>query len=492
MKTIKMETLRGFPNPPAMVRRQQSWRAPHATKLALIGIATLAPLAARAENMSLDQCVAIALKENPEMASANYEVEAAVAKKNVARGGYSPRLKMDAGVQRWNSEFSVPLFGAIYQYCTNCTWSPANDSAGNPIIGKDGKPVPEILVPLTLRPQWTWSVGVTLAQPIGALWTVREANVLTKLGVDIAEIKRKEARRDVAFQVTEAYYRLLQTKSMVAVAEKSVDQVTAQVKRARTFFERGAVARNDVLRAELGLAASQQRLIQAKGMVSLARGRLATLMGRSPDTEVDPVDIAAEPTARPLPPVGQSEQQAVDTRFEIKEIAAHIEQAAAGVRMAKSKMVPQVNAVANYTRQTQSLLGLPESWFIGATASWDIWEGGSTYYGIDESKAQLAQAVAARRKAEDAIRLDARNAHVGVTTSTEALDVAKHAVEQAEENFRIEQKRYESTSNTSFDVLDAETQLTTARHQHQAALYDLIMAQANLDRAMGEVTKAAQ
>jgi hypothetical protein len=50
---------------------------------------------------------------------------------------------------------------------------------------------------------------VTLAQPIGALWTVREANVLTKLGVDIAEIKRKEARRDVAFQVTEAYYRLL-------------------------------------------------------------------------------------------------------------------------------------------------------------------------------------------------------------------------------------------------------------------------------------------
>ena len=160
--------------------------------------------------------------------------------------------------------------------------------------------------------------------------------------------------------------------------------------------------------------------------------------------------------------------------------------------MAKSKMVPQVNAVANYTRQTASLLGLPQAWFIGATASWDIWEGGSTYYGIDTSKAELAQAIAARRKAEDVIRLDARNAHVGVTTSAEALDVAKHAVEQAEENFRIEQKRYESASNTSFDVLDAETQLTTARHQHQAALYDLIMARANLDRAMGEIITAAQ
>jgi outer membrane protein TolC len=158
-------------------------------------------------------------------------------------------------------------------------------------------------------------------------------------------------------------------------------------------------------------------------------------------------------------------------------------------------MVPQVNAVANYTRSSTSLVSLPKSWFVGATASWDIWEGGGTYYGINESKAQLAQALEARRKAEDMIRLDARNAHVGVTTAAEALDVAKHTVEQAEENFRIEQKRYESTSNTSFDVLDAETQLTTARGMHQAAIYDYVIAQSNLARAMGEkhpTMKAAQ
>jgi outer membrane protein TolC len=129
---------------------------------------------------------------------------------------------------------------------------------------------------------------------------------------------------------------------------------------------------------------------------------------------------------------------------------------------------------------------LPESWFIGATASWDIWEGGATYYGIDESKAQLAQALQVRRKAEDMIRLDVRSAHVGVTTAAEALEVAKHAVVQAEENFRIEQKRYESASNTSFDVLDAETQLTTARGQDQAAIYDYVIAKSNLARAMGE------
>ena len=439
-------------------------------RIVVVCITTFAPLAARAEALSLDQCVAIALKESPDTASANFEVEAAIAKKTGARGAYGPRLRLDAGIQRWDSEFTAPLFGGIVQACTNCTWPSPNP----------------LTTPFVLRPQYTWSAGATLVQPLAALWTVNEANNLAKLGIDVAEIKRKSAQRDVAYQVTEAYYRLLQAKRLADVAERSVEQVATQVKRAKTFFDNGAVARNDVLRAQLGLASAQQRSIQAKGGVTLARGRLATLMGRSPDSDIDAVDLPGEPTVeQPVAPT-QAEQQAVDSRFELKEIAAHIEQANGGVQLAKSKMMPQVNAVANYSRQTSSLLGLPKAWFVGATASWDVWEGGGTYYGISESKAQLAQALQAKRKAEDMIRLDARSAHVGVTTAAEALDVAKHAVEQAEENFRIEQRRYESASNTSFDVLDAETQLTTSRGQHQAAIYDYVIAKSNLARAMGD------
>ncbi|HEX7501485.1 MAG TPA: TolC family protein [Polyangia bacterium] len=473
--------------------------------LALVCIATLAPLAARAESLTLDQCVTAALKNSPDTAIANLEIEAARAKKDSARGGYSPRLRLDAGIQRWDTTFSAPLFGMLPAYCTTCAWDPVTDANGNAlpqldangkaITRADGSTVYRLKIQedyLTFRPQITWSAGVTLAQPLGALWTVYEANQLAKLGIDVAEIKRKATTRDVAYQVTEAYYRVLQAKRMADVAERSVEQVATQVKRARTFFEHGAVARNDVLRAELGLAAAQQRLIAAKGGVTLATGRLATLMGRSPGSPIDPVDIAGPPEAQAPIAANQAEEQAVRSRIELRELATTINLAEGGVSLSKSKMVPQVNAVANYTRATSSLLGLPKSWFIGLTASWDIWEGGSTYYGIEESKVRLAQAIAAKRKVEDMIRLDARSAHVGVTTAMEALEVASSAVVSAEENFRMEQKRYESASNTSFDVLDAETQLTTARGQHQAAIYEVLIARSNLARAMGEVHPAAK
>jgi outer membrane protein len=436
-----------------------------ATKITftLLALSLLAVGTVAAEPMTLGKCIDVALQGNPDITSANLEVDATTAQSKSARGAFGPRLHLDAGIQRWDKPLPFDL------------------SSLSSIL-PPGTTVPS----MTVRNQWTWSVGATLAQPITSLWTIREGHVLRELGVDVAEIQRKSARRDVAFQVTEAYYRVLQAMRLAEVAQKSVENIDAQVRRAQSFFRAGTVGRNDVLRAELGLAAAKQRLIQTNGGVVLARGQLARIMGLPPESPIDPADKITETPAGPVMPPSEAENRAVSDRLEIKEIVKRIDQADAGIRLAKSKMLPQINAVANYTHSEGQMFLPANSWFIGGTASWDIWEGGGTYYGIDESKARMAQALSARRKAEDMIRLETRSAHVNATTAAQALTVARDAVEQAEENFRIEQKRYESGDNTSFDVLDAENQLTTARGQLQAATYDSLIAQSNLARAIGQ------
>jgi outer membrane protein TolC len=448
---------------------------------AALTVSLLAARPATAAPMTLAKCIDVALHGNPDITSANLEVDATTAQRNSARGAFGPRLHLDAGLQRWDSPLTANLFSPIFGVCPTCPWRTTRDSTPLPIESDLNKTI-------ELRAQTTWSASVTLAQPIASLWTINEGYALRKMGVDLAGLQRKAAHRDVAFQVTEAYYRVLQAMRLAEVAEKSVENIDAQVKRAQSFFRAGTVGRNDVLRAQLGLAAAQQRLIQASGGVVLARGRLATLMGLPPDAAIEPADSITEVTVESLMPAAQAENRAVADRLEMKEIAAQTEQARAGESLAKSKMLPQVNAVFNYTHTSPSTMFAPKQdiWFIGGTASWDIWEGGGTYYGIDEAKARVAQALAARRKAEDGIRLETRSAHVNVTTAAQALDVARHAVEQAEENFRIEQKRYESTDNTSFDVLDAENQLTTARGQLQAATYDYLIARSSLARAIGQ------
>ena len=452
-------------------------------KLTTLTVSLLAAGTAAAEPMTLAKCIDVALQGNPDITSANLEVEATTAQRKSARGAFGPRLHVDAGLQRWDSPLTANLFAPLFQVCPTCPWRTTRDP-NNPQL-----PIQSDLDRnIELRAQTTWSASFTLAQPIASLWTIDEGYALRKMGVDLAGLQRKAARRDVAFQVTEAYYRVLQAMRLADVAQKSVENIDAQVKRAQSFFRAGTVGRNDVLRAELGLAGAQQRLIQANGGVVLARGRLATLMGLAPDAAIEPADSITDVTVTPVMPATQAEDRAVAERLEMKEIAAQTEQARAAESLAKSKMLPQVNAVANYTHSSPATMFAPKQdiWFIGATASWDIWEGGGTYYGIDEAKARLAQALAARRKAENAIRLETRSAHVNATTAFQALTVARDAVEQAEENFRIEQKRYESGDNTSFDVLDAENQLTTARGQLQAAIYDSLIAHSNLARAIGQ------
>jgi outer membrane protein TolC len=457
-----------------------------ATKITftLLALSLLAVGTAAAEPMTLAKCIDVALHGNPDITSANLEVQATTAQRNSARGAFGPRLHLDAGIQRWDSPLSANFADMLIPVVNAGL---GKNGLNNQLTKSDftGQLAP-LAQPIELRAQTTWSAS--FAQPIASLWTINEGYALRKMGVDLAGLQRKAAYRDVAFQVTEAYYRVLQAMRLAEVAEKSVENIDAQVKRAQSFFRAGTVGRNDVLRAQLGLAASQQRLIQASGAVVLARGRLATLMGLPPDAAIEPADSITEVTLEPLMPAAQAEDRAVAERLEMKEIAAQTEQARRGESLAKSKMLPQVNAVLNYTHSSPATMFAPKQdiWFIGGAASWDIWEGGGTYYGIDEAKARVAQALAARRKAEDGIRLETRSAHVNVTTAAQALDVARHAVEQAEENFRIEQKRYESTDNTSFDVLDAENQLTTARGQLQAATYDYLIARSSLARAIGQ------
>jgi outer membrane protein TolC len=175
----------------------------------------------------------------------------------------------------------------------------------------------------------------------------------------------------------------------------------------------------------------------------------------------------------------------VARRFELRELDRAILRADRGVGVAKTKLLPQVSAIGNYTHTEGSPFSQVDSAYAGLVASWDVWDWGATSNGIGVAKARVDQARLARRKAEEQVRLEARRAFVNAQTAREGLTVARAAVSQAEENYRIVTKKFENAAATSFDVVDAEALLTQARGQVQSALYDLLIAAAALDQATG-------
>ncbi len=413
-----------------------------------------------ARELTLAQCVELALRRNPEAASAAAEVAATEAARSSARGGFGPKVRAEANVVRWDGAFETG-------------------------IGAAGTPLP--IPPVQVRDATTTAASLSLIQPLTSLWTVYESYRIRDLGVGAARSQGEAVRRNVTYRATEAYYRLLQARRLEEIARKSVEQVQAQVDKARSFFEQGVVRKNDVLRADLGLATARQRLIQARGNAALAQGRLAIVTGLPPDTVITPSDVQGGQEPLQSVAVEGLERRALETRAELREAAFRADQAGGEVRAAWSRMLPQINAVASYQRNTGSKFQPENAYFVGLFATWDVWEWGATYYGTVEARARRDQALDREAKARDDVLLEVRAASVEYRAAAEALEVARAAVVQAEENFRLESRRYEARTSTSFDVLDAETLLAQARTQEQNAVYDHLIARADLDRAAGSL-----
>lgn len=423
--------------------------------LALIGTSADAqstPVPA-ARTITLSDCVAIALRENPELQSSSFEVRGAEAERAQVRGGFGPRVHVDATVQQWNSAFAL-------------------SAAAFPS-------------PFVVRNAFTWSAGVSLIQPLSTLIAIYDEYKVQEFGVDVAAIRLGATRREVAFRTIESYYRLIEAMRLSEVAEASVTQLESAKRQAQSQFDNGVIAKNDLLRAGLALASARQRAIQARGQIVLGRARLAAAMGRPQEDGLEPAPFSGEP-----PPIAEraledAEAHAVTQRLELRELARRIDQAESGVRFSRDKLFPQINAVGNYTHTAGSPFQQVDAAYVGLSASWDVWDWGTTLGGVHEADANLHRAALAKTKVENDVRVEVREAYVNAQSTREALTVAQASVSEAEENFRIVTKKFENSASTSFDVVDAEALLTQARGQVQQSLYDYLVAGAALQKATG-------
>jgi outer membrane protein TolC len=405
--------------------------------------------------------VTIALRDNPESRSSEVEIEGAKETRSGVRGHLLPSLRAEGHVQQWNSAFELPF-------------------------ALPGTPGPPPV--LTVRDAFTWDATVSVMQPVTGLLNIYDRYKVESLGVDVAQIKRDVTRRDLAFRVGETYLRLLESERLAEIAKASIVQLEAQRKQAQSLLANGVIGKNDELRAELALASAKQREIQGRGQVVLVRGRLAALLGLSPDTPIEPAPVSGDPPAIGEPTVEIAESKAASQRLEIREVTARIGREDARVSVARTKLYPNVSAIGSYQHVEGSAFAQKNAAFVGLVGSWDVWDWGATSSGIGEAESKREQARLARTTLENDVRLEARKAFVDVASAREALAVAKTAVAQAEENYRIVTKRFEAAEGTSFDVVDAEALLTQARGQVEDAYYGYLIARMALQRATGAAT----
>jgi outer membrane protein TolC len=307
--------------------------------------------------------------------------------------------------------------------------------------------------------------------------------------VDISKTDVETVKREIILQVREGYFNILRAEKFLDVARQTVKQFAAQLEVTKAFFEVGIVPKNDVLQAEVRLANARQALVRAENDVVLAKSSFNSLLRNEINAPLQIVDILGY---SPFPlQFGDSLKEALERRPEIKTATLRVEQAKEGVKIAKSGFFPTINLSGNYSRFSEEpmLMGdlRSERWTIQTLATITLGDWGKTAHKVGESKVKVTQAEDSKIQLIEGITLDVKNSYQIMLVAEKNISVSEKAIEQAEENLRMNEERYKHQVATATDVLDAVTLLAQARVNYYGALSDFNVAKARLERAMGRM-----
>jgi outer membrane protein len=311
-----------------------------------------------------------------------------------------------------------------------------------------------------------------------------------KIGVDLSKENVETVKRDIVLQVRVGYFTILRAEKFLAVAEQQVKQFEAQLEVTKAFFDVGIVPKNDVLQAEVRLANARQLLVRAANELATAKASFNILLRREINTIFEVVDIL-EYKAFPMG-FEASLDEALRQRPEVKAAQLNIDQAKEGVKIARSGYFPTISLAGNYTRFSDDIdlsggVKFSDRWAIQALATMTLWNWGSTAFKVGENKVRVTQAEDSKIQLIESITLEVKNSYLNLLTAEKNINVTEKAIEQAEENLRMNEERYKYQVATQTDVLDAVTLLAQARVNYYGALSDFNIAKAQLERFMGRM-----
>lgn len=327
--------------------------------------------------------------------------------------------------------------------------------------------------------------GVQLSLPLYAGGAISAGIAAAEYAAQASDGQYAALLQDIKLGTGERYINVLRAESWLAVAKSNVATLEAHTDAAKRRYEFGSVPKNDYLAASVALADAQQRKLQAENALDFARAAYNQFLNRPLEQPValDPLlDIDH------LVPAGENLESltllAAQERDEIVALQAQANSLREHSTAVRAESRPQFALTGGYMYMENAFLDADEFWMAGVQFQWNLFNGGQVR---DRAAALDRQALAVSHTSSDlatSISLQVRRAWNDRQEAEARTRVTDEAVEQAIENLRVVQNRYEAGSSTNIEVLEAESLRQQALNNRDNARYELAFAKLRLARAV--------
>jgi len=437
------------------------------SSLLLLLACLLTPIAAIAETLDLDQCLALAYRHSPELATAQQQL---VSTRAGLLGAYGSFLPSFATSLSYSHQFVGPK-PASQQYNTITQQFFIQD----PIQSRDYETY-----------NFSLSGDLTLFSGFSRWASLRGQRYA--LAADTADLDR--THNEVETAVIRAYYELAKAQLLVELKQSSLQASSEQHEQTRRSFAMGAVARSDTLRSGVRLAEARLGLLEAENGWALARVALATLIGR--DTQ-GALSVQA-PMIAGFAAFDRDAALAAALANNPTLRAADLRSAAAAqnLRVAQAGLWPSVGASYRFSwydlsppDRARDVFLEDYSYALSVGLNWDLFDRFQTKRSVQQARASFRQQEYAVDQQERSVMQGLENILVTLENNRKRIELARATIVLAEEDLRLARERYRVGAATLLEVTEAEVSLVQGRASEIEGVAGYLTALAELERNTG-------
>lgn len=410
--------------------------------------------------LSRQQCIEIALQDNPTIRVADLEVKRMDYSKKEVVANLFPTIDFSAAYQR-----SIELQTLSMNMGGNSTKIK---------MGSDNM----------------WNFGFSAAMPLvnATLWKsikISDTQILSTLE------SARASRLDMVNNVNKSYYSLLLAIASRDVIRKNYEIAKINADIYQKQFEQGTASEYDVLRSSVQVTNIEPELLQADIAVRQCQLQLKVLMGMDAAVEVMP-DITLREMQSDMFGYTAALNRSLADNTSLRSLDIQTDMARQNVTLKKFAWIPTLavtynvnwNALSNGNALKNQDFN-PYS-TVGLALQVPIFSGGSKYFGVKQAEVQLKELSFQRENLVNSLNMQVDLAIDNINKQVRQIEASEQGMRQASKAYEIMQKSFEIGAATYLDLRDSELANTSAQLAYLQSIYNYLVSTSELDMLLGK------
>lgn len=336
------------------------------------------------------------------------------------------------------------------------------------------------------------AAAISLTQPLFMGGKIVAYNNITKYAEQIAKSQTNQKSQELVVNVETIYWQIVSLESKKELATSYKQLIDTLAYNVDQLIAEGFASKADGLSVRVKQNEADVTLIQIDNGLALSRMLLAQYCGLDATTEIHPTDNIESLSSLAMLDREEATSQALNNRPELTSLELLSKINKEKVKISVAEHLPSVALSANYIWTNPSVFNgfenkLKGMWNVGVLVSVPISGWGEGYYKTRAAKAEARIAQETYDEVREKIELQTTQCVQKVSEAMQRQETARRSLEAAEENLRYANEGMKEGVIPISNVIAAQTAWLSAHSTLVSSQIDMRLAEINLRRAMGVI-----